>query len=625
MNNFILAHKDDLPIDTRNQNFEKFGRMFKNDFISYLFQTHVTNKTDTDSWFIGINSIAGKLYKIKKENPELLVKYPLLTLLIKDKSKSNKNKDTQWSNIKMVDSALDTDAINVYHEQFTNLIDYKIMKVNDIDKNKALTKVFNQIARFGFLQSGLNKSPISWTEIIPQKLYTELMGKVIAEVTEKLDGEMLQNFYYKFQAINTGQFGFMDEVGPNDFVPMSITNFEPYRRKVYAPSVSTPVKLVDPKLNPKIISNADIARFNNYLSKSSELPNEFFTNETSLTLFYNNEMGKREAIPQSAIWMLNDKNLYDLIDKEGGEVYMNDIDLKSGRQIVGKSEKEAVKEVVKKIPVKQSTTFKNNGFILSTDKTGKDQGKADLANAFIGSGIAGSSTAQYRLDALKAGIPTNLGIKSDKNTIAFVSVNGNNKTTETRFAGIIKAVRQVLDAGGTIVMDNSTDAQSKWNRSGEGLVQKELGTPAGQTLKGYNYWGPNPEEVKKIETKPVTQSLFDPTDKTLDKGSVVDYLGTMYIFWNLNASGKAQLIQTTGEKYSGTPNPGALTVLGKYATTLYNNTAYIVTDKGNIYSGATGKLVYTGDDNSSKTQKATIIAKAKEDALVAEKIKSCLG
>jgi hypothetical protein len=50
-------------------------------------------------------------------------------------------------------------------------------------------------------------------------------------------------------------------------------------------------------------------------------------------------------------------------------------------------------------------------------------------------------------------------------------------------------------------MDSTFDANRPWNKNGEALVQEELGEPTGQTTKGYNYWGKNPE-VKKEAPRP---------------------------------------------------------------------------------------------------------------------------
>ncbi len=121
--------------------------------------------------------------------------------------------------------------------------------------------------------------------------------------------------------------------------------------------------------------------------------------------------------------------------------------------------------------------------------------------------------------------------------------------------------------------------------------------------------------INKASTVVNTEKLFDKTDKVLKKGSVVNYNNKKYLFWNENSTGKAQLINEDGTKFSGTPNIDKLEILGSFPTVSYNNTDYIVTDKNNVYSGATGNLVYTGEDNSSKVQKERIIDLAKRNTL----------
>ena len=145
------------------------------------------------------------------------------------------------------------------------------------------------------------------------------------------------------------------------------------------------------------------------------------------------------------------------------------------------------------------------GFNLSKDTKKKDQGKADLSNAYIGFGLTGTSTARYASDARKAGLPTNdeLYDAADKDTIAFVSVNGNNKATPNMIAATTKLAREIIERGGIVIMDSNADATRKWNEFGEKIVQENLGIPTGQTSKGYNYWGSNPEDV---EVKPVNKA-----------------------------------------------------------------------------------------------------------------------
>lgn len=141
------------------------------------------------------------------------------------------------------------------------------------------------------------------------------------------------------------------------------------------------------------------------------------------------------------------------------------------------------------------------------------------------------------------------------------------------------------------------------------LAQKEL-------LQDNNVVQKKNKSLKELE-EPLDNNpkhkLFDENDKALKKGSVVKYNDKLYLFWNENDTGRAQLINTDGTKFSGTPNVNKLIVKGSYPTVIYNNTEYIVTDNDNIYSGATGKLVYEGNDESSKAQKQKILDKAQKD------------
>jgi hypothetical protein len=81
----------------------------------------------------------------------------------------------------------------------------------------------------------------------------------------------------------------------------------------------------------KIISDDDIAAYKAYLGKSNGKPaKEFFTSATAFKEFYNPSTGKREKAPQSSKWLLQDNGLYDLIDKDSGEIYISQVDLSTG-------------------------------------------------------------------------------------------------------------------------------------------------------------------------------------------------------------------------------------------------------------------------------------------------------
>lgn len=143
---------------------------------------------------------------------------------------------------------------------------------------------------------------------------------------------------------------------------------------------------------------------------------------------------------------------------------------------------------------------KEQGFQLSIDKTGKDQGKADLANAYIGFSVTNrnSSTGIYLEDAKRKGIPVNEEINPTRNTVAFVSV----AMEGIHIQRTAELAKKILAVGGTVIMDKPGTgfghSHSSHNKKGEGAVQDILGKPSGQTSQGYNYWGLNPEQRKWI-------------------------------------------------------------------------------------------------------------------------------
>ena len=135
--------------------------------------------------------------------------------------------------------------------------------------------------------------------------------------------------------------------------------------------------------------------------------------------------------------------------------------------------------------------MERKGFKLSIDKTGKDQGKANYANVYIGFGVSNrkSSTRIYLEDAKSQGIPVNSEIVPEAKTIAFVSV-----ASEGTFVNkTVELAKKVIDAGGTVIMDKRGtgfgQSHSSFNRNGEGKVQDALGEPTGYTIEKYSVWG----------------------------------------------------------------------------------------------------------------------------------------
>jgi hypothetical protein len=211
MLNQYIADKlyKDVNINIRSEVSEKFARTFKNDFLMYLLQ----NKGLSKQWrkdngvlwkrlFFGDTAVANQLKFIKSEYKDELKKYSLVDALTKSISKVSK-----IVNIRLNRVRLDTAMINNFYEQFEKLTNIDVKKSEDPAKNKEITEFFKKVALAGILQSGLNKSYLSFTEIIPENLWSNLMLKTIKENSVNIKKRELDDFYRKFRLINRDLFG----------------------------------------------------------------------------------------------------------------------------------------------------------------------------------------------------------------------------------------------------------------------------------------------------------------------------------------------------------------------------------------------------------------------------------
>ncbi len=91
----------------------------------------------------------------------------------------------------------------------------------------------------------------------------------------------------------------------------------------------------------RVVFEEDVDAFLRHASKNGgKKPYKHFTAKSTFSAFYNNGTGKREPMPQTAIWTLNKNGLYDMIDQDpySGEVYYQNVDLVTGLQMIDQTE-----------------------------------------------------------------------------------------------------------------------------------------------------------------------------------------------------------------------------------------------------------------------------------------------
>jgi hypothetical protein len=110
---------------------------------------------------------------------------------------------------------------------------------------------------------------------------------------------------------------------------------------------------------------------------------------------------------------------------------------------------------------------------ISPQKNSKDAKKAAISTDIIEYGrdttTRKSSSVKYGQAAVAQGIPRNSG-NYNSNTVAMVTVSGNNVATKEDIENTAARIKEVLNAGGSIIMDNKINRESSWNISGEGAV-----------------------------------------------------------------------------------------------------------------------------------------------------------
>ena len=127
----------------------------------------------------------------------------------------------------------------------------------------------------------------------------------------------------------------------------------------------------------------------------------------------------------------------------------------------------------------------------------KDMGKARVANALIAHNpLVGSSSFKYAEAAKQLDVPLNGDIWPTNETIAWATINGARKGNNAKRAAenvkdTVRSIKEVVEAGGTVIMDNPSRARTSYNKKGEGAVMDALNTPGlfqdwkGNLQKGY--------------------------------------------------------------------------------------------------------------------------------------------
>jgi len=183
-------------------------RINKVAYEMYLRDTALTNTYNHWSLFKSDNSFADQFQVLKDAYGEQAFGgYELIKQLTTGST-------GQFSNLKLTDTFLTGDQINVFHENLLELMDPNVKKVDNKVDNDLISDYFRKFTVVAFLQSGMNtNSEFSLTRLVPEQLYMAMVEGPVNEYVKHLDKAddskntppILERFYGTFVTANSFQ------------------------------------------------------------------------------------------------------------------------------------------------------------------------------------------------------------------------------------------------------------------------------------------------------------------------------------------------------------------------------------------------------------------------------------
>jgi hypothetical protein len=264
-----------------------------------------------------LDLIRGLSDKVKSE-------YPILSQIAPAETRRANVKLLQLNNKKLVKGQL----AEIYYSNLRNLGDVTIKKVDDPELNKRISDLFNQFSLMMFYQHGVGPTKFGFTKALDPEQYQELMRSSV--------NDFFKNYFISAEDTNKILNRIYDTVVSEEmFKNYSVPLKGSHAKEVKDEFIESFDLLTGLSEGPVIMSAEDVASYNTYLSKSNNIkPKVFFTPKTLFTEFYNNVTGKRQTMPESAQWNLNSYGYYDMIDNATKEVYIQNVDLATGKKML---------------------------------------------------------------------------------------------------------------------------------------------------------------------------------------------------------------------------------------------------------------------------------------------------
>ena len=289
--NNVFIEGNNIPFETKYEIYDDWVKAFKNDFILYLYQNYVYRDNKKvgslffNNWSKWDTAFAAELDSIKLNFPELVENNLLLQFLQRDDSlRKNKNNKPESVSLKLKKSQLEPNTIDILSNSFNDLLNFYDNNYT-LEQQKEIRDFADKLADFSFVQSGLSKTPYSFSNVIPNNVYADKINKVIKAFKELMDENPtkaiteIAKFNSKFKENNSKFFvAYYDELSGG--MDIDFAKNETSRGKNYI--LSNIVDLLDLNKNANaLLAQKENEKLIEYIQSHSSTDTEIWDKETA--------------------------------------------------------------------------------------------------------------------------------------------------------------------------------------------------------------------------------------------------------------------------------------------------------------------------------------------------------
>jgi hypothetical protein len=191
-----VTEGNNIPFETKYEIYDDWVKAIKNDFILYLYQNYVYRDNRRvgslffTKWSKWDTAFASELDSIKLNFPELVENNLLLQFLQRDDSlRKNSNNKPETISLKLKKAQLESDTIDILSNSFKELLNFYDNRYT-LEQQEEIRNFAEKLADFSFVQSGLSKTPYSFSNIIPNDIYANKINSIIQAFKDLMEEDV---------------------------------------------------------------------------------------------------------------------------------------------------------------------------------------------------------------------------------------------------------------------------------------------------------------------------------------------------------------------------------------------------------------------------------------------------